>query len=64
MSVRAAIFSESEEIPVSQSVGRTAALPSVSCPPAVPVVVSGEVISEEHIKIFDYYGIKKISVIK
>lgn len=64
MSVRAAIFSESEEIPIEKSVGRTAALPSVSCPPAVPVVVSGEVILEEHIKIFDYYGIKKISVIK
>ena len=64
MSIREAIFAPSEKISVENATGRICAAPTVSCPPAVPIVVSGEIISEEHIRLFEYYGIEKISVVK
>ena len=64
MSIREAIFAPSEKISVENTTGRICAAPTVSCPPAVPIVVSGEVISAEHIRLFEHYGIEKISVIK
>ncbi len=64
MSVREAVFSLSEKIDVSDSIGRILSDTSVGCPPAVPIVISGEVITESAVKCFEYYGIKKISVVK
>ncbi len=64
MSVRDAVFALSEEIPVEKSEGRVCAAPSVSCPPAIPIAVSGEVITENHIDILRCYGIEKIAVVK
>lgn len=64
MTIREAIFSESEEINVENAFGRVCASPTVSCPPAIPIAVSGERITEKHIKLFKRYGIEKISVVK
>ena len=64
LSIRSAIFAEHEMIPVEESVGRICGSPFISCPPAIPVVISGEVISEEAVKIFQYYGIDRVEVIK
>ena len=64
MSIRDAILSNSETIPASQSSGRICACPSVSCPPAIPIVISGEVIDDNAIELFAYYGIEEIDVIK
>ena len=64
ISVREASFSDFEEIPVSKSVGRILAVSDVGCPPAVPVLVSGERIGENSVVCFDYYGIKCCKVIK
>ena len=64
ISVREAVFSESELVDVEASVGRIAASPTVSCPPAVPIVVSGEVISKEDISVFKSYGIDSVLVVK
>lgn len=63
-SLRDAVFAPSEEISISQAEGRVCAVPSVSCPPAIPIAVSGEIITDDHIRLFDYYGIEKIVVIK
>ena len=62
--VREAVTSQSETVSAENSLGRVAALTHCSCPPAVPVVVSGERIDENAIKCFEYYGIKEIKVIK
>ena len=59
-----AIFAESEELDSDKCLGRILSSVSVSCPPAVPVVVCGEVIDELSIEIFKYYGIKKCRVVK
>jgi len=63
-SLRDAVFAPSEEISVSQAEGRVCAAPSVSCPPAIPIAVSGEIITDAHIRLFEHYGIEKIVVIK
>ncbi len=63
MSARQAAFSMSRVIPVSEAKNRILACENVSCPPAIPVAVCGEVIDENTIKIFEYYGIKEISVV-
>jgi len=64
MSVRDAVFAPNEEVDVSLAQGRVCAAPSVSCPPAIPIAVSGEIITQKHISVFEHYGIKKIAVIK
>ena len=64
LSMREAVFSQSELISASEAEGRICASPTVSCPPAVPVTVSGELITKEAVEIFKAYGIEKISVVK
>ncbi|MBR5246502.1 MAG: PLP-dependent transferase [Clostridia bacterium] len=64
ISIRQAIFSESEEINVEDALGRVCASPTVSCPPAIPIAVSGEKITEKHIEMFKKYNINQIDVIK
>lgn len=64
MSIREALLSPSEVIPVRESEGRICAAPTVSCPPAIPVVISGEIIDEAAIATFLRYGIDTVSVVK
>ena len=63
LTVRQAVFCSSESIPVENSVGRVAASPAVACPPAVPVVISGEIINESTVEIMKYYGTKYVRVV-
>lgn len=63
MDIRTACFMRSELIRAEDSCGRILANTSVSCPPAVPIVVSGEIISEEAVECFRYYGIENCIVI-
>ncbi len=64
MSIREAVFASHEEIAVSEALGRICGSPTVSCPPAIPVVISGELIDEEAIAILEHYGIQTIEVVK
>ena len=64
MSVRDAIMQDSEKISVSASLNRVCASPLVSCPPAIPIVVSGEKITKQSIALFYRYGIEEIEVVK
>jgi len=64
MSIRNALFSPVETVDAKAAVGRVLASPSVGCPPAVPIAVCGEVLDENAVKCFEYYGIEKISVMK
>lgn len=64
MSPRDAAMSLAVEIPVSEAVGKTLAAVTVGCPPAVPIVVSGEVVDKEAVEVFKYYGIRTIKVVK
>ena len=63
MNIREAIFAESESIKVENSLGRISAAPTVSCPPAVPIVISGERITNADIALFQHYGIEFVAVV-
>ncbi|MBQ4572154.1 MAG: aminotransferase class V-fold PLP-dependent enzyme [Clostridia bacterium] len=64
MTIRQAVFTESEKIDVENATDRVCASPTVSCPPAIPITVSGERITEKHIELFKKYKIEKILVVK
>lgn len=63
MSIRKALFSEQSTVSVNEASGRVCAAPLVACPPAVPPVMSGELITAEVVEILKYCGIKKIDVV-
>ena len=64
MSIREAMFSVGETIPVAESEGRILAAASVGCPPAVPILVCGEGIDKHAIRCFQYYGIDAVTVVE
>ena len=64
MSLRKAVLSKQENVEIKNAIGRICASPTVSCPPAVPIVVSGERIEDATVKCFKYYGIESCTVIK
>ena len=64
MSIREAVLSNQEVLPISKALGKTLAQVTVGCPPAVPIVVSGEILDEKAIEAFKYYNIKAFSVVK
>lgn len=64
MSVRDAIFSPCETVLAKESLGRICASPTVSCPPAVPIVISGERIETSDVSLFKKHGISEIQVVK
>lgn len=63
MTVREAVFAPCKEVDADKALGKICASPCISCPPAVPIAISGDVISEEHIALFKHFGIKKIQVV-
>ena len=64
MSIRRAAMALCENVSVEESIGRVLAAASVGCPPAVPIVVCGEVIDEAAVRCFRYYGIEQCTVVK
>lgn len=64
MTIREAVFSPCEEIPVDKAEGRICASVKVPCPPAIPIAASGEIINKNCIEIFKNYSISKIIVVK
>lgn len=64
LSIREAMFAESECVPLEEAAGRVCRIPTVSCPPAIPIAVPGELITEEMLDVFAYYGIHCLDVVK
>ena len=63
-SIREALFAPHETIPTGQALGRICGAPTVSCPPAIPIAVSGEVIGPENLALFAQYGVETVDVLK
>ena len=63
-SVRAAVFAPQQTIPAAEALGRVCAMPTVSCPPAIPIVVSGERVSPAAIELFARYHVETVAVIR
>ena len=64
LSIRDAMLSDSEMLPAEQCLGRILAVPTVGCPPAVPILVCGETVTEYAVACFSYYGISNCCVVK
>ncbi len=64
MSIREAVLSEAETVPVELSEGRICASPSVACPPAVPIVISGEKIGKREVRLLKRYGYTTVRAVK
>ncbi|MBQ2862394.1 MAG: aminotransferase class V-fold PLP-dependent enzyme [Oscillospiraceae bacterium] len=64
MSIRNAVFAESEEIETEKAVGRIAARLNLPCPPCIALAVPGEIIDEKIAALLKKYGIYKINVVK
>lgn len=64
MTVREAVFSRKEEVSVDAAIGRICAELAISCPPAVPIAVCGELITEGTAALLKRYGVEKIKVVK
>lgn len=63
LTIRQAVLSVRETLPAAESLGRICGAPVVSCPPAIPVAVSGERITEEALALFDHYGVEWVDVV-
>ena len=64
MTIRQAMFSPSRTLPTAEAVGRVLAQPTVSCPPAVSIAVSGEVLTPQAVKVLLRQGIAQIRVVE
>lgn len=63
-SPREALFSETETIAAAAGEGRICAELTVSCPPAVPVVMCGERIDAAVLRVLRYYGVQTVTVVR
>jgi len=63
MSMRQAMLSPAQRLPVEECVGRVLASASVGCPPAVPIVICGEMLDAYAVKLMRYYGVEECSVV-
>ncbi len=64
VSIREALLSPYDTVSTQNAQGRICAAPTVSCPPAIPIVVSGERIGPAALKLFEYYGIETVDVLR
>lgn len=63
MTIREAVLAPSERIAVSEAEGRILAQETVSCPPAVPIGISGEEVTAQMVSLYQAYGIEEIDVV-
>lgn len=64
LSPRLAMLSPWEEVPVREAAGRICAGAAVSCPPAIPIAVSGERITAEAAALMAELGFEAVSVVQ
>lgn len=64
ISVRQALFAPCETVPAEKALGRICGAPTVACPPAIPIAVSGERIGAEAVALFQHYGVQTVDVLK
>ena len=64
MTVREAFFLDKEELLAEEAVGRICGQFVCPCPPGIPLAIPGEKITENLMKLFLIYGIKRVNVVK
>ena len=61
--IKEAVFASQKRVNLQQAIGKTAGLVNAYCPPAIPIVVSGEQIDLHAIDCLKYYNIEEIEII-
>ena len=64
VSPREALLSPSELLPAEDCLGRICSISTVGCPPAIPPVMPGEIITREVLECFKYYGVGTCRVVR
>lgn len=64
MSLGEVLYASQIKLNVNDCLGKISASTDATCPPAIPVVLPGEIIDQNAIDCFKYYGIKEWSVVK
>ncbi len=64
MSIREATLAASERVPLRAALGRVASGGALACPPAVPIVLSGERITEDALRLLRHYGYDSVPVVR
>ena len=64
ISIREAVFAPHERVDSESALGRICGAPAVSCPPAIPIALSGELIDESAVELLKFYGIDTVEVLK
>ena len=64
MSIREAMLRPQERVPAEKALGRICGSPTVACPPAIPIAVSGERIGPESAALFQRCGVESVEVVK
>ncbi|MDD6175855.1 MAG: amino acid decarboxylase [Firmicutes bacterium] len=64
MTIRQAMLAPQETVPVERAKNRVCAAPLVACPPAIPIAVSGELLTEDALRLFRYYGVSSVAVVR
>lgn len=64
MSVREALLSPHETVAIERALGRICAAPTVSCPPAIPLIVSGERVDETTLAACKALGLTHLSCLR
>ncbi len=62
--IRRAVLAPQETVLLEQAQGRVCAAPLVACPPAIPIAVSGEVLTKNALCLMRYYGISSVAVVR
>ncbi|MBR2721235.1 MAG: amino acid decarboxylase [Clostridia bacterium] len=63
MTMRKALLASKERIPTQAAIGRICAIPTLSCPPAIPIVLCGERITGETAALLSLYGMDAVDVV-
>lgn len=63
MTIREAMMQPQERVLTDKALGRVCGMPLVSCPPAIPIVVSGELIDEFAIEMLKRYNIDSVECV-
>ena len=64
LSLREALLSPVEKVDLNDACGRICADVNASCPPAVPIVMPGEIVGESAVEALKYYGAESIDAVK
>jgi arginine decarboxylase len=64
LTIRQAMLAPHETLPAGACLGRVLAAPAAACPPAVPAVVSGEVLDADALAVFAACGIRTADVVR